>query len=201
MLRVALTGGIATGKTFVLKYFSIKGIPTIDADKISKKIVRPKSPAWNLIRLEFGNSFFTSRGELNRKLLAEKIFADKKARIKLESIIHPYVKIKISEWFKQLERELTATIGIADIPLLFETKSSKDFDKIIVTTCKPETQLKRLMERDNLSDEEARNRLKAQLPSASKASRADFVIKTNKDFKTTERQVETILEKLKQLPN
>ena len=198
MLRIALTGGIATGKTFVLKCFSDKGIPTIDADRIAREIVRPELPAWKLIRSEFGSNFFTNNGELDRKRLAEKIFTDDEARTKLEAITHPYVKIKISEWFKGLEHGLISKIGIADIPLLFEAKLAEGFDKIIVTTCNPITQLRRLMKRDNLSDTEARDRLRAQLPTESKESQADFIIKTNQNFKTTERQVEKILKNLKQ---
>jgi dephospho-CoA kinase len=192
MLRVALTGGIATGKSYVLKEFAKRDVPTIDADQLSHAIVRPNGLAWDELLKHFGPTILTVDGSLDRKYLAEKVFSDAKIRNELESIIHPHVRIEIDKWFKRINATKTADIGIADIPLLFETNRETDFDRVIVTACDPRTQLERLIARDRLSKDNGRKRLAAQLPTATKAAGANFIINTGGTFNQTDRQIHEV---------
>ena len=196
MERVALTGGIATGKSHVLERFAARGVPTVDADRIARDVVRPGRPAWTAIRERFGSDFFTADGAVDRQQLAATVFDDSGARRDLEGIVHPYVRATIAQWFEQRERDEAVRFAIADIPLLFETAQAGSYDKVIVTTCTTATQIQRLMERDGLSMEDARKRLTAQLPTEDKVAQADFVIRTDGPYDDTDRQVETIYQTL-----
>ena len=198
MLRVALTGGIATGKSYVLNEFAKHGVPTIDADQISHATVRPDGPAWDELLEHFGPTILAADGTLDRKRLAERVFGDTKLRNELESIIHPHVRVAIDAWFQRISATDTADIGIADIPLLFETNRAKDFDRVIVTACNPHTQLQRLIARDRLSTNDGLTRLAAQLPTATKTARANFIIHTDGTFNQTDRQIQEVYLALQQ---
>jgi dephospho-CoA kinase len=192
MLRVALTGGIATGKSYVLKEFAKRDVPTIDADQISHATVRHNGPAWDELLKHFGPTILTADGSLDRQYLAEQAFSDVKIREELESIIHPHVRAEIDAWFEKIETLKTVEIAIADIPLLFEKNRANDFDCVIVTACDPHTQLERLIERDHLSRDAGRKRLAAQLSTATKTAGANFVIHTGGTFNQTDRQIQKV---------
>ena len=192
MLRVALTGGIATGKTHVLGRFAARHVPIVDADRIAHDVVRSGEPAWAAIRTRFGPDVFTGEGQLDRQRLATHVFADPAARADLETIVHPHVRRAIDAWFQQVAHDGAARFAVADIPLLFEMNRAEDFDRVVVTACDQDTQLRRLMARDELSEEDAERRLAAQLPTAHKVARADFVVQTGGPFQETDRQVDAI---------
>ena len=192
MLRVALTGGIATGKSHVRARFAARGIPTVDADRLAREVVEPGRPAWTALRTRFDPALFTPDGALDRRRVAALVFDDAAARADLEAIVHPHVRAAIDEWFERLAAGGTAPFGIADIPLLFETDRAGEFDRVIVTACDAATQLARLAQRDRLSSDEGRKRLAAQLPAAVKVAGADFVVQTGGSFDATDRQVESI---------
>ncbi len=192
MLRVALTGGIATGKSVVLARFAARGVPTIDADRLAREVVQPGRPAWTALRARFDPALFTPDGGVDRPRLAALVFDDAAARADLEAIVHPPVRAAIDEWFERLAAASTSPFGIADIPLLFETERTGEFDRIIVTACDAATQLTRLARRDRLAPEAGRKRLAAQLPTAVKVDRADFVVQTGGSFDETDRQVASI---------
>ena len=200
MLRIALTGGIATGKSHVLRLFAARLVPTIDADRLAREVVQSGQPAWKEVREYFGPKVFTPEGELDRKLLATQVFANSSTRSDLERIIHPYVRHAIDSWFQKIAQADNRAFAIADIVLLFETNRASAFDRVIVTSCDENTQLLRLMQRDNLSEKEARLRLDAQLDTAYKTARADFIIHTGGDFKENDQQVEEICNKLNASP-
>ena len=189
-LTVALTGGIATGKTSVLARFAACGVPTIDADQLAREVVKPGSAAWKALRERFGPDSLGSGGELDRQALAVVVFADPAARRDLEAIIHPEVYEKIVRWFVEIRAQGDHRFGIADIPLLYETNREVHFDRVIVTACDPDTQVQRVMARGPATEAEARQRLAAQRPIAEKATRADFVIWTDGTPAQTDRQVE-----------
>lgn len=195
MLKVALTGGIATGKSYVLARFAALGIPTVDADRLARQLVEPGSPAWGAIRARFGPGVFDADGQLNRRALAAIVFADPAARRDLEAILHPLVYQAIETWFAARAQE-GHRLAIADIPLLYETGRAAAFDAVIVVACPPEEQLARLMARDGLSEAEARQRLAAQWPIGEKVERADFVIRTDGSFEETDRQVREVYDTL-----
>ena len=193
--RVALTGGIATGKSHCLQRFADLGAPVIDADRLARDAVRQGTAGWTAVRERFGAGVFRPDGEIDRPRLAAVVFADAAARRDLEAIVHPRVYEAIAGWFRRLEVSGRA-FGIADIPLLFETGHERDVDAVIVAACAPETQLARVMARDGLSEAEARQRLAAQLSIEEKARRADFVIETGGSFEDTGRQVREIYDAL-----
>ena len=195
MLRVGLTGGIATGKSFCLGRFAQLGVPVIDADVISREVVTPGSPALATIAARFGPSVIAPDGTLDRPALASIVFSDRTARADLESIIHPEVYRRINDWFAN--HPAGTAVAIADIPLLFETGHEHDFDRVIVCACEPFEQLRRLLERDGLSEEAARARLAAQWPIGEKVARADYVIRTDGTFDSTDAQVREVLQALR----
>jgi len=123
------------------------------------------------------------------------VFADRDARRALERIIHPYVRRQADAWFRSLD-PARHPFAVADIPLLFETGGDREYDAVIVTACDPETQVRRIMERDPVTDAEARQRLAAQLPIEEKVRRADYVIRTEGTFEDTDRQVHDVLNQL-----
>jgi dephospho-CoA kinase len=194
MLRVGLTGGIATGKSFCLKRFARLGVPVIDADLIAREVVAPGSAALESIRARFGSSIIAADGNLDRGALAGIVFTDRVARADLESIIHPEVYRRINDWFAN-QRPGTR-FAIADIPLLFETGHEHDLDAVIVCACEPFEQLRRLMERDGLSEADARARLAAQWPIAEKIARADYVIRTDGTYEATDTLVRDVFDAL-----
>ena len=182
MLKVALTGGIATGKSYVLEKLRDRGVPAIDADDIVHEALGPGTPTTKAIAAQFGSVFLKPDGSIHRTLLGVKVFRDPEARMMIEAIIHPVVYEKIRGWFERLDRPM----GVASIPLLFETQRERDFDYVVVTACTPEQQLKRLSERDRLDPEEAQQRIAAQLPTDEKVKRANFVIFTGVAFCQTQ---------------
>lgn len=194
MLRVALTGGIATGKSYCLARFAALGVPVVDADRLARDVVAPGSRALEAVAARFGRSILLADGSLDRTALGRIVFSDRAARADLEAIVHPEVYRRISEWFATLP---SATgLAIADIPLLFETGHNHDFDRVIVAACDPQVQLRRLMMRDGLSESEARARLNAQWPIEEKVARATYVIRTDGTVADTETQVRTVYELL-----
>lgn len=187
MRRAALTGGIATGKSYCLRQFAAHGAAVLDADLLARDAVAAGAPGLARIVQRFGEQFLRPDGTLDRPALGALVFADRVARADLEAIVHPEVYRRIREWFANLP---TGTrVGIADIPLLFETGQENDFDVVIVAACDPAEQLRRLIRRDRLTPDAATARIDSQWPIGDKAARADHVIRTDGSFAETDRQV------------
>ena len=195
MLKVGLTGGIATGKSYVLGQFRRRGVPCLDADELAHGVTAAGTEATAAIAARFGGGILAADGSVDRKKLGPIVFADAAARRELEAIVHPAVHRAIAMGLRAFEM-MGDTRAIVDVPLLFETGSEKTFDKVIVTACAPETQLARLIER-GLTEDAARQRLAAQWPTERKTSRADFVINTDGSFADTDDQVARVVERLK----
>jgi dephospho-CoA kinase len=190
--RVALTGGIATGKSRCLAAIAALGVPTVDADRLAREVVAPGTPGLTAIVRRFGQSILERDGTIKRDVLGRIVFADADARRDLEAVIHPAVYDAITTWFAALE----APTGVADIPLLFETGRAGDFDVVIVAACGPEQQLSRLMARNGLTEADARARISAQLPLSEKIARADYVIDTSGTFEETEANARGVWERV-----
>ena len=197
LLRVALTGGIATGKSYCLRRLQALGIPVIDSDVLARQAVEPGTPGLAAVVARFGSDVLQSDGTLNRAALAGIVFADPQARRDLEAIIHPYVFRSIVEWFDSVATDRSVRVAIADVPLLFEAGRSADFDRVIVVACRPDQQVQRLMSRDGLRREEAERRIAVQIPIDEKRARADEVIDTSGSEADTDRQIEELVERLK----
>lgn len=195
MRRAALTGGIATGKSYCLARFAALGAAIIDADQLARAAVAPGTAGLASVVARFGPTYLRADGSLDRPALGQLVFGDRIARADLEAIIHPEVYRRIGEWFANLPAGIQ--VAIADIPLLFETGHEHDFEVVIVCACSPAEQIRRLRARDGLTDEAARARLGAQWPIEEKASRADIVIRTDGGFAETDRAVGWAYESLK----
>ena len=192
MLRVALTGGIGTGKSYVIRRLRNLAIPTIDADQLARAAVQPDQPAFAGLRARFGADVVTADGTLDRARLGRLVFADATARAALEALVHPPVRDAIDAWFQRCRTFTGPRFAVADIPLLFETRRASAFDRVVVVACDPAIQLRRVMARDGLPAEDARRRIAAQLPITEKADRADAVITTDGSFAETDRQVASL---------
>jgi dephospho-CoA kinase len=190
--RVALTGGIATGKSRCLSVLRALGVPTIDADQLARDVVAPGTSGLHAIVDRFGGAVLAPDGTLNREALGALVFVDTLARHDLEAIVHPRVYAAITQWFAQLD----ASAGVADIPLLYETGREGDFDIVIVAACTPEQQIERLMSRSGLSADAARQRIAAQLPLADKVARADYVIDTSGTLEQTDANTRAVWERV-----
>ncbi len=187
-MRVVLTGGVATGKSYVLARFATLGAATLDADQLAHEAYAPGGPAWQALRDHFGADMFDDHGRLHRRRLGALIFADDTARAALNAIVHPHVRAAVNRWFMQLESRPSPPPGIVAIPLFYEGPRSDRFDVVIVTACDPVRQLNRVMAR-GLDETEARRRIDAQLPTADKVKHADLVIRTDGTHQDTDRQV------------
>ena len=190
MLRVALTGGIASGKSYCLSQFAARGVAAIDADRLAREAATPGTRVLEAIVERFGPSMLRPDGTLDRAVLGRVVFADRAARADLEAIVHPEVYRRIGAWLATVPPG--TRIAMADIPLLFETGHTHDFDRVVVVACDAREQLRRLMSRDGLTERDARARLEAQWPIEEKVSRSDYVINTDGTASDTDAQVRTV---------
>lgn len=191
MLKIALTGGIATGKSHVLDEFRRRGVPCLDADVLTHGVESAGTEATQAIAERFGAGVLTSDGAVDRTKLAPLVFADASARRDLEAIVHPAVYRAIGAGLRAFELVGGYPLAVVDVPLLYETGHAEDFDRVVATVCPPEMQIARLVER-GMPTAEARQRLAAQLPADDKAARADFVIRTDGSYADTDRQVDDV---------
>src|SRR5882672_5012050 len=195
MLKVALTGGIATGKSYVLDRFRRRGIPCLDADALAHGVEAAGTEATQAIASRFGDGVLAADGSVDRAKLGPIVFADPAARRDLEAIVHPAVYRAIRAGLSGFALTGDYPFAVVDVPLLYETGGQKDFDRVIVTACPPEMQMARLIER-GMTEQAARQRLAAQWPTEQKTARADFVVTTGGTFDETDRQVDEIYRRL-----
>ncbi|CAR84323.1 coaE [Listeria monocytogenes L99] len=191
---IGLTGSVATGKSTVSNMIQQAGIPLVDADVAARKVVEPGTEGLKEIVAYFGGEILLADGTLDRAKLGEIIFKDKEKREKLNEITHPRVKdymLEARERFFRAGEELV----FFDIPLLFESHLESLVDQIVVVWTTPETELKRLMERNNLTKEDALRRIESQMGIDEKARKADFVIDNNESLEKTQKQVYTFIER------
>ncbi len=189
---IGLTGSIASGKSTVAKMLEKYRFPIVDADQVARLVVEPGEPALTEIVAAFGEEILLEDGSLNRKKLGDLIFHDPSKRAILNGIIHPAIR---KEMLRQRDEWLNngAEVVIMDIPLLFESKLQHFVEKILVVSLSEEKQLERLMERNQLNEEEARARISSQLPLSVKEEGADAVIYNESTLDKTEQQLSYIL--------
>lgn len=199
MLKVGLTGGIATGKSYVLSVLSELGCEVMDADQTAREVVEPGQPAFEEIFAHFGSEVVGADGRLDRPKLGAIVFNDPAQREKLNSIVHPKVFEAQARWMAEVEARNPQAVVIIDAALMIETGSYRRFDKVVVVYCEPELQLQRLMARNNMTQEEATARISSQMPSAEKLKFADFSINTSQGFEDTRLQTVALYEQLRKL--
>jgi dephospho-CoA kinase len=195
MLRVALTGGIGTGKSYVGRRLAAAGVPVVEADRLAREVVAPGTPALAAVVERFGHDVLAQDGSLRRQALASLVFADPQARRDLEGIVHPHVRRGIDAFFDALPPGADA--AVADIPLLFEANRAAAFDAVIVAACPPDMQVARVMARDGVTEAAVRQRMAAQLPIEDKVRMADYVIDTSGSFADTDAGVARVVEALR----
>lgn len=195
MFKLGLTGGIATGKTTISNYLKTKGIPVLDADEYARKVVEPGTPGLTDIVNTFGKQVLQSDGSLNRKLLGQIIFNDMTARQKLNGITHPRIQQMMTDKLQKLAKDKTPLV-ILDIPLLLENHNIAGADAIMVVTVPESIQLNRLMQRNNLTKEEAQRRIDAQMPLSEKEKLADFIVDNSGTIANTLTQVDKVIQNI-----
>lgn len=191
---IGLTGSIASGKSTVAKMITALGLPIVDADIVARDVVEPGAETLTLIAEQFGQDILLEDGTLNRVKLGDIIFHEPSKRKILNDIMHPAIR---QEMLRQRDAYIEAGNKhvVMDIPLLFESKLQHYVERIIVVSVSEEVQLRRLMERNNLSKEDALARMHSQLPMSVKEKGADAVIYNNENLGQTEEQLKKILTK------
>ena len=190
---LGLTGGIASGKSTVSEMFRDQGIRVIDADELAREVVQPGEPALAEIRETFGDEVIDAEGHLDRDALGEIVFDDQAARSQLEAITHTRIAQRMQQRAADA-RQAGEPWVIYDAALIVENNLQDAFDALIVVAASPETQKRRLIERDGISDQEAQARLDAQMPLEDKVAVADYVIDNDGSLDDTRRQVDALYE-------
>ncbi len=191
MRVLAVTGGIACGKSTVTELFRSLGATVIDADEISRELTRPGGEALPEILDAFGDSVFAPDLSLDRAALAQAVFADSAKRRKLEGVLHPRIRAEIIRQMKQCEADGAQTV-VLDIPLLFECNMQNLADTIICCDCPRAVQVERLRARDGMGEEDARRRIESQMSSAERTRRSDFVLDTDRPLEATQARAREI---------
>ena len=191
--RYAITGGIGSGKSTVAAMFARLGAVIIDADAISRDLMRPTENTLNAVIAEFGSDILRPDGTLNRPALAALVFSDEDARTRLNNIVHPAVRARADALVEQAWRAPGFSgIIIDDIPLLAETNRAAEFDGVIVVHTSLEKRLSRLTEARGMTEEDARARIAAQATDAQRAAIATWIIDNDGSAENTQTQVERI---------
>ena len=201
---IGLTGGIASGKSTVAQMLKDLGAIVCDADQLAREVVRPGQPALTAIADTFGQSYLTGTGELDRKALGQLVFQDEAARAQLNTIMHPAIANAFTLWLEDEVVDLSPPPKqpiFYEAALLIETGRKGGFSQLWLVSCAESTQIKRLMARDNLSEELARQRVKTQMPLSEKISQADLVISTDTTKAETLAQVKKALESVQSSQN
>jgi len=189
-LLIALTGGIASGKTAVAELFAKLGVPELDTDQIAREVVAPGMPALRQLVAEFGPEILDAHGGLDRARMRERVFADPAQRRKLEAITHPAIREELAR------RAAAAAAGndyqIHVIPLLVETGRAEVYDRVLVVDCPEDAQIERLVTRDGTSRAQAEEILRAQASRAERLDAAHDVIENTGTLEDLERFVDTL---------
>lgn len=176
-LRIGLTGGIGSGKSTVARLFAVKGIPVIDADVITRKLVEPGQEALKEILAALGKEFISENGQLDRARLREAIFKNENTRKRLETILHP----RVAEVITKEVANLDSAYSIIVIPLLFEAAQERLVDRVLVVDTPEQLQIDRVMARDHMDAEKVSQIMASQLDRKSRLTCADDVIVNDED--------------------
>jgi dephospho-CoA kinase len=203
MLRVGLTGGLASGKSLVGRALADLGCYVIEADVLGRQVLEQGGETYDAVIAAFGKEILDPDGKINRRRLAAIVFADnadaQQQLAKLNALVHPPVKLRERDLADEFTRDHPDGIVVTEAAILVETGSYKDYDRLIVAVCRPEQQIERSMERDGVSREEVLRRLRRQMPLEEKVKYADFIIDTSGSKEATLQQVRTVYEALRRV--
>jgi dephospho-CoA kinase len=188
-LLVGLTGGIGTGKSTVSTMLRALGAVVIDADVLAREVVAPGEPTLARIVAEFGRGILRADGTLDRRALGAIVFADPAKRKRLEALTHPQIRERFASRLAEIAAHGFHGIAFFDAPVMIESGTYKNMDRLVVVVADEATQIARLMERDRMSRDEALARIRSQMPLSEKARLADYVIDNSGDRAITEKQV------------
>jgi len=198
MLRVGLTGGLASGKSTVAAFFRELGAFHVDADRVAHELLAPGGGAEREVIGRFGGGIVSNNGAIDRKTLAAIVFSDPQALADLNALVHPKVREEIARRIADHESGASpASVALVDAALLVESGLHRDLDALIVVTCPEETQIARAVARGGLTAAEARARVAAQAPLAQKVAAADYVIDNDGFLDETRRQVRSLWDELR----
>jgi len=197
MLKVGLTGGIASGKSTVAAMFSQLGCRVLDSDLITRDLFLPGEPVNAAVIAAFGPGVAAPDGGIDRRVLGELVFKDGALRQKLNSIVHPAIRERQESFLAEVGAADPHAIGIIEAALMVEAGTYKHYDKLIVVACPIEQQRRRLRERSGLTEEQIEARIASQMPMEEKVRVADFVVDNSGSTETTRRQVESIYKELR----
>jgi dephospho-CoA kinase len=201
LVIAGLTGGIATGKSTVSEILATAGAIVIDADQIARDVVKKGLPAWCKIVSHFGQNILQPNGEINRSTLGDIIFNDPDKKEILNRMVHPYVRKAQDMQLEKIKRDRSDAVVILDVPLLVEVGWDKGLSEVIVVYAPEHVQLKRLMQRDKLSEAEALSRIRSQMPIEEKKARATIVIDNSGSKAVTRKSTMKVYRYLKKRPD
>jgi len=194
-----LTGGIASGKSTVARLLEALGAEIIDADRLGHELLQPSNPVHTKMVSHFGRGILKPGGEIDRERLGAIVFAEPQRLIELDSIIHPSLIARVEERAKELRARDPRAVIFVDAALIYEAGVEDRFAKILVTWCRPEQQIERLMAKAGLSRQDALRRMASQIPVEEKRRRADYVIDCSGSLEETRGQVEILYPEIKRL--
>jgi dephospho-CoA kinase len=199
VLRVGLTGGLASGKSFVGATLRDLGCFLIQADRLGHAVLMPGGEAYEPVIEEFGRAILNGDGSINRRALAAEVFHDPERLRKLNALIHPPVFAREASLMAEFEHENPRGIAVVEAAILIETGSYKSYDRLIVAVCRPEQQIERAMRRDGITREAAMERLARQSPLEEKVKLADYVVDTSGTKENTVRQTHAVFDSLRSM--
>lgn len=198
MIKVALTGGVASGKSTVASLLREAGLPVVDSDMVARQAVAPGKPGWQVLRQHFGAEFFRPDGALDRQALARHVFTRPEARQKLEQLLHPWIAAEVQELLGQSQARGEPLI-VVEIPLLYELSLEKSYDKVIVVWTDQDSRKQRLARRDSRNQDEIAGILAAQENWHQKSLQGDYVVDNSGTLAATREQVKKIIDELRKL--
>jgi dephospho-CoA kinase len=199
MLIVGLTGGVASGKSVVSQVWKKEGAYLIDADRIARELVQPRTPAWKAVVKAFGKEILQEDGSIHRKKLATRVFSKPVERDLLNRIIHPRIKREIDRRIKGIVQKGPNAIVVIDAALLVETGYYRDVDRVVVVTSTKKQQMERLRSREQMDQEMARGIIDSQISGAERIKVADIIIRNEGSLEEIEKKAKGVFQKLKRM--
>ena len=199
MLRIGLTGGLASGKSLVGRTLADLGCFLIKADDLGRMVQEPGGEAYEGIVKEFGREILTPEGAIDRRRLAALAFHDPERLKRLNALVHPPVKARERQLQEEFARRSPDGIAVTEAAILVETGTYREYDKLIVAVCRPEQQIERAMARDGLTREEIMDRVRRQMPLEEKRKHADYVIDTSGAKEDTLAQTRAVYNSLRSI--
>jgi dephospho-CoA kinase len=197
VLKVGLTGGLASGKSFVAEVFRQCGARVVEADKLGHQTLLPDGEAYSDVVAEFGAGILQPDGSIDRKALGAIVFQDPEKLARLNALVHPHVFRRQQQFFEQAAAEDPGAVVVVEAAILIETGGRERYDRIVLAVCPPEVQIARFVARDGGTEQQARVRMARQMPLDEKIPFADYVIDTSGTKEETSKQARAVYAKLK----